>query len=113
MAASTKVAPWLYDSIKPYLAASAAAAAISCTGGDDGTTCGTRWWTGVWDGATGVGQQMSALEVIQSNLIDKVCSWLTIQNVLVLIPLRFRDLCLILPAEPLKAIPSKLRSSMI
>jgi len=73
MAASTKVAPWLYDSIKPYLAASAAAAALSCTGGADGTTCGTRWWNnGVWDGATGVGQQMSALEVIQSNLIDKV-----------------------------------------
>jgi mannan endo-1,6-alpha-mannosidase len=74
MAASTKVAPWLYDDIKPYLAASAQAAALSCTGGDDGTTCGTRWWNnGVWDGATGVGQQMSALEVIQSNLIDRVC----------------------------------------
>jgi mannan endo-1,6-alpha-mannosidase len=89
MAASTKVAPWLYDSIKPYLAASAAAAALSCTGGDDGTTCGTRWWNnGVWDGATGVGQQMSALEVIQSNLIDKVRSWLTKQdNPVLILPL--------------------------
>jgi mannan endo-1,6-alpha-mannosidase len=74
MAASTKVAPWLYDEIKPYLMASAAAAALSCSGGDDGTTCGTKWWNnGVWDGAYGVGQQMSALEVIQSNLIDRVC----------------------------------------
>ncbi|THW49650.1 mannan endo-1,6-alpha-mannosidase [Aureobasidium pullulans] len=73
MAASTKVAPWLYDEIKPYLMASAAAAALSCSGGDDGTTCGTKWWNnGVWDGAYGVGQQMSALEVIQSNLIDRV-----------------------------------------
>jgi mannan endo-1,6-alpha-mannosidase len=94
MAASTKVAPWLYDSIKPYLAASAAAAALSCTGGDDGTTCGTRWWNnGVWDGATGVGQQMSALEVIQSNLIDKVCSWLTKQNYPVLMPLLGSGTC--------------------
>ncbi|KAI5242962.1 mannan endo-1,6-alpha-mannosidase [Aureobasidium subglaciale] len=73
MAASTKVAPWLYDDIKPYLAASAQAAALSCTGGDDGTTCGTKWWNnGVYDGTYGVGQQMSALEVIQSNLIDRV-----------------------------------------
>jgi hypothetical protein len=109
MAASTKVAPWLYDDIKPYLAASAQAAALSCTGGDDGTTCGTRWWNnGVWDGATGVGQQMSALEVIQSNLIDRVClGSRTYRNFLVLISPRFRDLCPTRPVEPLKAIPSE------
>jgi mannan endo-1,6-alpha-mannosidase len=78
MAASSKVAPWLYASVKPYLAASAQAAAASCSGGEDGTTCGTKWWNGgVWDGTYGVGQQMSALEVIQSNLISQVCPWLT------------------------------------
>lgn len=32
-------------------------------------TCGTSWATGTWDGAFGVGQQMNALEVFQSNLI--------------------------------------------
>lgn len=73
MAASTKVAPWLYDDIQPYLAASAIAAAAQCDGGSDGVTCGTKWTTnGVWDGTYGVGQQMSALEVIQSNLITTV-----------------------------------------
>lgn len=73
MAASTKVAPWLYDDIQPYLAASAVAAAAQCDGGSDGVTCGTKWTTnGVWDGTYGVGQQMSALEVIQSNLIQRV-----------------------------------------
>lgn len=77
MAASTKVAPWLYDDIKPYLQASAQAAALSCTGGEDKVTCGTKWWNnGAWDNTWGVGQQMSALEVIQSNLIDRVCPWL-------------------------------------
>ncbi|KAF2215156.1 glycoside hydrolase family 76 protein [Cercospora zeae-maydis SCOH1-5] len=72
MAASVKVAPWTHDTIMPLLRTSALAAAKSCTGGDDGTTCGTDWLEGVWDGAFGVGQQMNALEVIQSNMIDTV-----------------------------------------
>ena len=31
-----------------------------------------RWTENAWDGQTGVGEQMSALEVIQSGLIDLV-----------------------------------------
>lgn len=72
MAATTKVAPWTHDQILPLLQTSAQAAAKSCSGGDDGATCGMRWTTGSWDGQTGVGEQMSALEVFQSNLIDGV-----------------------------------------
>jgi mannan endo-1,6-alpha-mannosidase len=72
MAATTKVAPWTYDTILPYLRISAMAAAQSCSGGNDGVTCGHRWWTDGWDGEFGVGEQMSALEVIQSNLIERV-----------------------------------------
>ncbi|KXS93620.1 hypothetical protein AC578_5913 [Pseudocercospora eumusae] len=72
MAASIKVAPWMHDTVLPLLASSAQAAAKSCSGGDDGKTCGTKWTTGNWDGGYGVGQQMNALEVIQSNLIDSV-----------------------------------------
>jgi len=71
MAATTKVAPWTHDLLMPLLSASATAAAKSC-GGDDGVTCGTDWLNGNWDGTYGVGQQMNALEVIQSNLIDSV-----------------------------------------
>jgi len=48
------------------------AAATSCTGGTDGNSCGLRWTTGAFDGSLGVGEQMSALEVIQSNLITIV-----------------------------------------
>lgn len=33
-------------------------------------TCGTSWASGSWDGGFGVGQQMNALEVFQSNLIS-------------------------------------------
>lgn len=56
----------------PYLAASAKAAATQCNAGADGNQCGSNWLVSVADGNFGVGQQMSALEVIQSNLIDQV-----------------------------------------
>ena len=70
MAATTKVAPFTTDFIMPRLQASAQAAAAQCTGAPDGNTCGTKWTdNGQWDGTSGVGQQMSALEVIQSTLI--------------------------------------------
>ncbi|KAF2209244.1 glycoside hydrolase family 76 protein [Cercospora zeae-maydis SCOH1-5] len=72
MAATTKVAPWTHDTIVDLLATSAQAAAKTCTGGATGQFCGTKWTDGVFDGAMGVGQQMNALEVIQSNLIDLV-----------------------------------------
>ncbi|KAF2499198.1 mannan endo-1,6-alpha-mannosidase [Lophium mytilinum] len=73
MAATTKVAPWTHDLIMPKLEASAQAAAKQCSGGTDGVTCGQKWTTnGVWDGSFGVGEQMSALEVVQSILIDQV-----------------------------------------
>jgi mannan endo-1,6-alpha-mannosidase len=36
-----------------------------------------RWTTGKYDGTTGVGQQMSALEVVQANLFDTVAGLLT------------------------------------
>lgn len=72
MAATTKLAPFTFDLIMPKLRASAAAAALQCSGGTDGKTCGLRWTEGAkWDGSTGVGEQMSAMEVFQSILITK------------------------------------------
>ncbi|KIX10333.1 uncharacterized protein Z518_01415 [Rhinocladiella mackenziei CBS 650.93] len=70
MAAAAVRAPFAYPLLKPILETSAMAAAATCTGGDQGTSCGLKWTTGAFDGSTGVGEQMSALEVIQSNLID-------------------------------------------
>ncbi|KAK8073734.1 glycosyl hydrolase family 76 [Apiospora phragmitis] len=73
MAATTKWAPWTFNRIKPLLKNSAVAAAQQCTGGDNGRMCGVRWVnnSGVWDGTTGVGQQMSAMEVVLANMIEK------------------------------------------
>lgn len=73
LAATTKQAPWTYDTVMAKLGPSAAAAAQQCSGGANGRTCGLKWTHGAnWDGTYGVGQQMAALEVIQSNLIRQV-----------------------------------------
>ena len=78
MAATTKVAPWTYDTIISLLRTSATAAALQCDGGNNGRMCGLKWIdNSTWDGTQGVGQQMSALEVIQSNLIQQVQAPLT------------------------------------
>ncbi len=70
MAAATKWAPWTYGRVKPLLAASALAAASTCTGGDNGRMCGLKWNTGKWDGTVGAGQQMAAMEVVLANSIQ-------------------------------------------
>jgi mannan endo-1,6-alpha-mannosidase len=67
MAATTKVAPWTSDTLLGRIKTSAVAAAKTCTGGSDGNQCGMKWTT-TFDGSLGVGEQMSVLEVVQSNL---------------------------------------------
>ncbi|KAI0130225.1 family 76 glycosyl hydrolase [Xylariales sp. AK1849] len=73
MAATTKWAPWTYGRIKPVLENSAKAAAAQCTGGDNGRMCGLKWAnnSGAWDGTTGVGQQMAAMEIVLANMIQQ------------------------------------------
>ncbi|KAI1494560.1 glycosyl hydrolase family 76-domain-containing protein [Biscogniauxia mediterranea] len=73
MAATTKWAPWTFDRIKTLLQNSALAAAKQCTGGDNGRMCGLKWAnnSGQWDGTSGVGQQMAAMEVVLANMIQQ------------------------------------------
>jgi mannan endo-1,6-alpha-mannosidase len=72
LAATTKSAPYTYDLIMPKLQTSAKYAAMQCSGGANGRMCGLSWSKGAtWDGTSGVGQQMAALEVVQSNLIGQ------------------------------------------
>lgn len=77
MAATAELAPFTHDTITKKIAASAQAAIKSCTGGKSGNKCGLKWTTGSNDGSTGVGESMSALEVVQSNLVDKVPGWVS------------------------------------
>ena len=77
MAATTQLAPFTNDLIMTKLQASARGAAAQCSGGTDGVTCGRRWYEPQWDQRYGVGEQMSALAVIQANLISKVTAPVT------------------------------------
>ena len=71
MADTAKVASFTQDQIMVKLKASAEHAALQCNG--PGNACGLKWTHGPnYDGSTGVGEQLSALEVIQSNLIETV-----------------------------------------
>lgn len=71
MWATTQLAPYTTAAITSLLKTSASAAAKSCSGGTDGLTCGSKWYVGDWDGSYGVGQQMSALEIMQGLLINE------------------------------------------
>ena len=70
MWATTQMAPFTTPLISTVLRASAAGAAASCSGGNDGKSCGIHWYTDAWDGLAGVGQQLMALEVMQGLLIN-------------------------------------------
>ena len=70
MAATTTLAPFTTDYVKQKLSVSAMAAVQQCSGGSTGTKCGLRWFRrSAFDGSTGVGQQMAALEVVISNML--------------------------------------------
>lgn len=67
---TAQLVPDLREDILTKLNASAQAAAKSCSGGSDGHTCGLNWFEGKWDDMFGLGEQISALEVIQNTMIE-------------------------------------------
>lgn len=75
MAYTYQMAPFTESWILPRLQASAKAAAATCTGGPDGLTCGLAWVESAYDGSVygmvvgGLGEHLSVMEVLQSNLI--------------------------------------------
>ncbi len=66
--ASALFVPSIIPQIEEQLHTSALAAAKACTGGAGGTTCGQKWYVGGFDGTTGLGEEMCALETIQGLL---------------------------------------------
>jgi mannan endo-1,6-alpha-mannosidase len=69
LASTSILAPFTSTTIAPLLASSAKAAALQCSGPNN--VCGFKWTQGaVYDGTTGVGQQMSALGMIQSSMVQ-------------------------------------------
>lgn len=70
LAASSVVAPYLAGRVGTLLRASALGASQSCTGGAYGNTCGSKWYINGYDGLNGLGQQLSALEVVTGLLAN-------------------------------------------
>lgn len=71
LALTVKMAPWTAARIMPRLRTSAVAAAAACSYGEDRNTCGMKWYVPEWDGLWGVGEQISALEVVQNTLVHE------------------------------------------
>ncbi|KAK6533424.1 hydrolase 76 protein, variant 3 [Orbilia ellipsospora] len=67
MGYTAQVAPYTYNDIMPRLRKNAQLAAATCVGGSSGRDCGLKWNIGPqFDGKTGLGEQLSAMEVIQN-----------------------------------------------
>lgn len=63
---TAQLVPDTRTQIMNYITSSAEGAAQSCSGGFDGHTCGLNWFAHGWDGYYGLGEQMSALEIMQN-----------------------------------------------
>jgi mannan endo-1,6-alpha-mannosidase len=64
------LAPYTAGRIGGLLRASAVGASNACTAGPSGNTCGAKWYTNGWDGTSGLGQQLSALEIFYALLVN-------------------------------------------
>lgn len=81
MTMTVKWYPETADKIMPLLRASSIIAAKQCTGGDNDRMCGLKWHDdGKWDGSTGLGQQMAAVQVSLANLIEKSADPVTLST---------------------------------
>lgn len=63
------MAPAMNSDIQSYLADTIPGVQASCSGGTDGHTCGLNWGNSSWDGFYGLGEQMSALELLLNTLV--------------------------------------------
>ncbi|KAI2614136.1 glycoside hydrolase family 76 protein [Hypoxylon fragiforme] len=71
MWATTRMMPSTLPRVQTLLNTSAVAAAKACSGGNNGTVCGQKWYVGGFDGVDGLGQQMTALETVQGLLAQE------------------------------------------
>lgn len=71
LAGTSLMAPFTAGRVGELLRTSAKGAAASCTGAPSGNTCGSKWYTGGWDGTSGLGQQLSAMEVMYALLVNQ------------------------------------------
>jgi mannan endo-1,6-alpha-mannosidase len=83
LAGTSLMAPNLAGQIGALLQTSAAGAAAACSGGAQGSACGFKWYTGGFDGNTGLGQQLAAMEILYSLLVNQTAPPKTLPTVII------------------------------
>lgn len=68
---ATVFVPSIQPAVDELWHTTAVAAAKACSGGPSGTACGQKWYVGGFDGDTGLGQEMNALETVQGLLVHQ------------------------------------------
>ncbi|KIW61603.1 hypothetical protein PV05_01704 [Exophiala xenobiotica] len=81
LAGTSMMAPFTSGRVGEILRASAQAAAQACTGGKDGTACGSKWYITGWDGTSGLGQQLCAMEAMYALMVNQTNAPITLGNV--------------------------------
>jgi mannan endo-1,6-alpha-mannosidase len=72
LAVTSQLVPSTAAQILPWIQGSATAAVNVCDGSGATTACGRRWYAAQNDGSVDVGNQMTAMSIVQSNLIMEV-----------------------------------------
>ncbi|KAK9239591.1 glycoside hydrolase [Lipomyces kononenkoae] len=72
MGLTAQLAPFTYNTIYQHLAQTVPGIEQSCVGGTDSVTCGTTWLDVGWDNTWGLGQELSAMEVVLNLLVQNV-----------------------------------------
>ncbi|CAN6674930.1 mannan endo-1,6-alpha-mannosidase Dcw1p [Trichomonascus vanleenenianus] len=67
---TVKLLPSMNEEIMTYINDTSVGVAQSCSGGYDGHTCGLNWFYGGWDGMYGLGEQISALDLLNTLLVN-------------------------------------------
>jgi mannan endo-1,6-alpha-mannosidase len=80
LAVTAQIVPYSAGQITPWLQTSAMAASKACTKTSQGLACGRIWYENRDDGQRDVGNQMTALSIVQSNLIGKARSLVDIKT---------------------------------
>jgi mannan endo-1,6-alpha-mannosidase len=75
------LAPFTAGRVGVLLRSSAVGAAAACTAGPAGNICGSKWYIKGNDGTSGLGQQLSAVEVIYALLVNQTDAPMTLNNV--------------------------------
>jgi mannan endo-1,6-alpha-mannosidase len=81
LAGTSILAPFTAGRVGTLLRASALGAAAACTAGPYGNTCGNKWYISGSDGTSGLGQQLSAVEIMYALLVNETSPPMTLSNV--------------------------------